>query len=184
MAVTRRAVFLDKDGTLVRNVPFNADPTKIELENGAKEALKMLAGIGFELHVVSNQSGVGLGLFPESALRDVEARLRELMREAGATLSGFYYCPHSPQMRCICRKPSPGMLKRAARERQLDLGASWMVGDILDDVEAGHRAGCRSILVDNGNETEWELGGIRQPDYHVRDLPSAIRAIAESVGST
>jgi histidinol phosphatase-like enzyme len=93
-------------------------------------------------------------------------------------LDGFYYCPHAPDAGCDCRKPAPGMLERAAREHGVDLRASWMIGDILDDVEAGRRAGCRTILLDNGNETEWRDGEQRCPDYVARDLAQAAAIIA------
>jgi histidinol-phosphate phosphatase family protein len=124
--------------------------------------------------VVSNQPGAALGHFPEGDLKHVEAKLRELL----PALAGFYYCPHHPEAGCACRKPAPGMLERAAREHGIELRESWMVGDILDDIEAGRRAGCRTILVDNGNETEWRGGEQRCPDYVVRDLAQAGAIIA------
>lgn len=180
----RRAVFLDKDGTLVVDVPYNVDPRLIRLAPGAAEGLARLHATGYALVVVSNQSGVARGLFPESALEGVERRLRELVAEAGAELAGFEYCPHFPggsvagfAVDCDCHKPAPGMLTRAATRLGIDLGGSWMVGDILDDVEAGHRAGCRAILVDDGNETEWDLGPGRRPELLAGDLADAARWI-------
>ncbi|HWE39404.1 MAG TPA: HAD family hydrolase [Isosphaeraceae bacterium] len=180
----RRAVFLDKDGTLVDDVPYNVDPRLIRLAPGAAEGLARLHDAGYLLLVVSNQSGVARGLFPESALAEVEARLRERVAEAGAELAGFEYCPHFPggivaesAVACGCRKPAPGMLVRAASGLGIDLGRSWMVGDILDDVEAGHRAGCRSILLDNGHETEWGLAPGRRPEFLADDLDGAARRI-------
>jgi histidinol-phosphate phosphatase family protein len=167
------AVFVDKDGTLVRNVPYNVDPERIALEDGAAEGVEALAGGGFRVIVVSNQPGVALGLFAESALHEVERKLRDLVGQ----IEGFYYCPHAPDGGCECRKPSPGLLLRAAREHGVELDRSWMVGDILDDVEAGRRAGCRTILVDNGNETEWRLSDARRPDRIVTDLSQAAALI-------
>lgn len=176
-----RAVFLDKDGTLIKNVPYNVDPALIRLMPGALDGLAALHNAGYLLVVVSNQSGVARGLFPESALGPVEEQLRDLMSEAGAPLAGFYYCPHLPPgeggTSCVCRKPAPGMLHRAARVLQIDLAQSWMVGDILNDVEAGRRAGCRTVLVDNGGETEWQLSLARTPDIIVGDLAEAAQAI-------
>jgi D,D-heptose 1,7-bisphosphate phosphatase len=175
-----RAVFLDKDGTLVEDVPYNVDPEWIRLMPGAAEGLRALQAAGFRLIVVSNQSGVARGFFPEEALGPVEKRLQELMAEAGATLAGFYYCPHHPQgavpayaVACSCRKPQPGLLLRAARDHDIDMPASWFVGDILDDVEAGRGAGCRTVLIDNGHETEWVLSPQRQPDYVAANLTEA-----------
>jgi histidinol-phosphate phosphatase family protein len=156
----REAVFVDKDGTLVEDVPYNADPQKIRLSPGAGDALAALAGAGYRIVVISNQSGVARGLFAEEALGAVRQRLAELLASHGVRLDGFYWCPHHPQGRvpayavaCGCRKPAPGLLVSAAEELGLDLAGSWMVGDILDDIEAGRRAGCRTILLDNAHET-------------------------------
>ena len=173
MAVSLKAVFIDKDGTLVQNVPYNVDPRRITLAEGASHAVLRLSQSGFRVIVVSNQPGAALGYFDEKALQAVEARLRELLPALGA----FYYCPHAPGAGCDCRKPAPGMLERAAREQGVDLAASWMVGDILDDVEAGRRAGCRTILLDVGNETEWRPGEARQPHHVARDLSQAAALI-------
>jgi D-glycero-D-manno-heptose 1,7-bisphosphate phosphatase len=177
----RPAVFLDKDGTLVENVPFNADPARVTLAAGAPEALGRLQRAGFALVVVSNQAGVALGRFPEAALKDVDARLTALLAPHGVALAGSYYCPHAAAAAggpaCVCRKPAPGLLLEAARERSLHLGRSWMVGDILDDVEAGRAAGCRTILLDNGGETEWRRSAARTPHYTVKDLLQAAAII-------
>ncbi len=177
-APTRQpAVFLDKDGTLVENVPYNVDPVRIRFTRGAAEGVASLHAAGFALVVVSNQPGVGLGLFEAEALEEVRHCLRELLERAGAPLAGFYFCPHAAGLdgrpRCGCRKPAPGLLLRAARELYLDLAESWMVGDILDDVEAGHAAGCRTVLVDSGGETEWRLSADRVPDATAADLKAA-----------
>jgi D-glycero-D-manno-heptose 1,7-bisphosphate phosphatase len=169
-----RAVFVDKDGTLVEDVPYNVDPERISLTSGAAEGVAALADGGYRIIVISNQPGAGLGLFPEVALKEVEARLGDLLE---GKLDGFYYCPHTFDAGCRCRKPSPGLLLRAAREHGVDLQRSWMVGDILDDIEAGRRAGCRTVLVDNGNETEWQLSPQRRPDCVAADLPQAAALI-------
>ncbi len=178
------AVFLDKDGTLIDDVPDNVDPALIRLAPRAEEGLPLLHQAGYRLIVVSNQAGVARGLFQESALRGVEDRIRELLGRLGVPLAGFSYCPHHPEgavgryaHACDCRKPAPGMLVGAAWAGGLDLGRSWLVGDILDDVEAGRRAGCRTVLIDNGNETEWVLTPGRTPDHRAGDLAEAARII-------
>jgi histidinol-phosphate phosphatase family protein len=183
----RRAVFLDKDGTLIENVPYNVAPALIRLAPGAEEGLTGLHRAGFALYVISNQSGVARGYFPESALQGVEARLRELLAALGVPLAGFAYCPHHPEgsveefaMACDCRKPAPGMILRIAAEHGIDLARSWMIGDILDDIQAGRGAGCRTILIDNGNETEWLLFPDREPHHQAPDLAAAARLILES----
>lgn len=179
-----KAVFLDKDGTLVQDVPYNVDPERIALAAGAVEGLRLLHRAGYALIVVSNQSGVARGMFEESALGAVEARLRDLLGRAGVPLAGFYYCPHFPggeiarySVECDCRKPAPGLILRAAEEHGIDLAQSWFVGDILNDVEAGRRAGCSTVLLDNGNETEWVLSKARMPHHVVSDLTEAALVI-------
>jgi D-glycero-D-manno-heptose 1,7-bisphosphate phosphatase len=179
------AVFIDKDGTLVEDVPYNVNPSRIRLTRGAEECLPLLHSLGYRLIVVSNQGGVAHGLFPAKALSAVEERLRELLSGCGVPLAGFYWCPHHPQgkvpayaLPCFCRKPKPGLLIRAAHAQEIDLGRSWMIGDILDDIEAGARAGCRTVLLLNGGETEWVLSPGRLPNHAARDLADAARIIA------
>lgn len=178
----RRAVFLDKDGTLVENVPYNVDPARIVLTANAGPGLRLLQRQGFRLIVVSNQPGVALGRFPESALARVRARLEELAAACGVRLEGFHYCPHAPGpgglAPCSCRKPAPGLLLQAARVHGVDLPGSWLIGDILDDIEAGRRAGCKTILIDNGNETEWHVTPQRCPHGFALDLLHAATLVA------
>src|SRR4051812_12811590 len=118
MSVAAPAVFVDKDGTLVRDIPYNVDPSRIALERGAEKCLAALARKGFRVIVVSNQPGAALGYFAESDLKTVAARLFSLLHGA---LNAFYYCPHAPGAGCECRKPMPGLLLRAAREHGVDL---------------------------------------------------------------
>jgi histidinol-phosphate phosphatase family protein len=181
-----RAVFLDKDGTLIDDLPYNADPSRVRLAAGAGRALAALSQGGFRLFVVSNQPGVGLGYFPVAALAPLWQRIVQLVRADGADLDGFYYCPHAPaapgQPPCDCRKPAPGLLRQAAAEHGIALEQSWFIGDILDDVEAGHRAGCRSVLIDNGNETEWLSSPLREPDHVARNLVEAAACVLAAAG--
>ncbi len=172
-----KAIFLDKDGTLIHDVPYNVDPERIQLQPGAGQCLKALQQNGYKLVLISNQSGVARGYFAEKALKNVEGKIQDLLAPYNVKLDGFYYCPHHPQgtvaayaVSCTCRKPMPGMLLKAAKELDLSLSGSWMVGDILDDVEAGNKAGCRTILINNGNETEWIHGPFRQPTQRVRSI--------------
>src|SRR5262249_30556559 len=130
------AVFLDKDGTIIEDVPFNVDPNRMRWMPGAMRGLRLLGAAGYRLIVVSNQSGVARGFFPEEALTQVWQRLAELFTSAGARLAGFYYCPHHPEGivaryvgECDCRKPQPGLIFRATRELDVDLERSWLVGD-------------------------------------------------------
>jgi histidinol-phosphate phosphatase family protein len=182
----KKAVFFDKDGTLVVDRPYNVDPGLMELMPDAGLALGRLARAGYALFVVSNQPGVELGRFREAQLEGVWRYLDEAARREGAPgFEGFYFCPHLPLQAkpdCECRKPRPGLLLRAAREHGIDLERSWMVGDILNDVEAGKRAGCRAILLDSGGETEWALGPDREADAIVRTLGEVVDVILSKEG--
>ncbi|NJK78640.1 MAG: HAD family hydrolase [Chloroflexaceae bacterium] len=180
----QRAIFFDKDGTLIENLPYNVDPSLIRFMPGAAAALVALYTAGYRLFIISNQSGVARGYFAEAALAGVQQWLASQFSAIGVVLDGFSYCPHHPAGRvaayttiCNCRKPAPGMLLQAARDHQIDLGQSWMIGDILDDVEAGHRAACKTMLVNNGGETEWVFGPLRKPHIMVRDLAAAADVI-------
>jgi histidinol-phosphate phosphatase family protein len=174
------AVFIDKDGTLVRNIPYNIDPRRIELTRGAGTALQRMKNAGYKLIVISNQPGIALNLFDARDLLPVNRRIQDLLSSYGVEIDAFYYCPHEPRDHCECRKPLPGMILRAARERGVNTAMSWMIGDILNDVEAGNCAGCRTIHLDNGNETEWVKGDYRQPACTVLDLPAAAEVICSS----
>jgi D-glycero-D-manno-heptose 1,7-bisphosphate phosphatase len=185
----RKAIFLDKDGTLIPDVPYNVNPELISLSADSIQGLQQFIQAGYRLIVISNQSGVAKGYFEETALLQVERKLDELLSLNGAQLSGFYFCPHFPGGKvkkygkeCSCRKPKPGLIERAAFENQIDLSKSWMIGDILNDIEAGNRAGCKTILIDNGNETEWQMNTIRTPDCITRNINSAAAYILEVSG--
>jgi histidinol-phosphate phosphatase family protein len=177
------AVFLDKDGTLVENVPFNVDPTLLRFTAKAPEALRLLSHAGYALAVVTNQPGIAGGRFSKAAFDILRRSLVDRIRdEAGVAVAAFEFCPHLPdpsgRPACACRKPQPGMLERAALAGRFDLSRSWMIGDILDDVEAGRRAGCRTVLLDVGNETQWQWSPIRVPDLRCGDLLEAATLIA------
>ncbi len=185
--MTGKAVFLDKDGTVIEDVPYNVDPALMRLTAGAGAALRRLHAAGYRLFVVSNQSGVARGYFREEALIPVEARLRELLAAEAVPLAGFYYCPHHPdgavdayRRVCECRKPAPGMLLRAMADHEIAAGVSWMIGDILDDVEAGRRAGCRTVFLDIGHETQWVDGECRRPHHRARGLEEAAEIVLQA----
>src|SRR5262249_31433952 len=123
-------------------------------------------------------------LFPEEALVNMQRHLTGMFQQLGVSLAGFYYCPHHPagavpayRRLCMCRKPAPGLVLQAAHHLNLDLRRSWFLGDILDDVETGCRAGCRAILIDRGLETEWRRGPFRKPHYKAATLEEAAQFI-------
>ena len=172
-----RAVFFDKDGTLVKDVPYNINPDLIVLNEGAAEAVQELKKAGFKIFVVSNQSGVARGFFEEKDLGAVWKKLNEL---CNIEFDGFYFCPHFPagkiaeySFSCDCRKPAPGMILRAAREHNLDLQNSWIVGDSLKDDEAGRRAGCQTILLGSSEKNN--------SDFSADNLNKAAQIILENL---
>ncbi len=151
------AIFLDRDGTINEEVGYLDSLDKLVIFPSAFEAIRLINQSGRKVIVVTNQAGVARGLFGEDLVETIHAALREALRRRGAFIDAFYYCPHHPteglppyRQSCDCRKPAPGLFLRAAREWNLDLSASWMIGDRYNDMEAAHRAGARGILVKTG----------------------------------
>jgi D-glycero-D-manno-heptose 1,7-bisphosphate phosphatase len=159
--------------------------SRFRLLNGAAEAIRRLNEASLPVIVVTNQSGVGRGYFPEQLVRDVHQRLASELRAAGAKLDGVYYCPHVSADGCACRKPRTGMLQQAAQELELDLKNSFVVGDRHGDVELAHCAGARSILVRTGygeGELAWHARNWpRQPEFVAADLSEAVEWILKEV---
>lgn len=149
-----RAVFLDRDGTLIDDVGYISDPADVRLVPGAADALQALRAAGFRLVVASNQSGLGRGLITQEQADAVHQRFVEELERSGGQIDAAYYCPHAPEERCDCRKPLPGLIVDAARELELDLERSFMVGNSQVDVAAGKAAGCRTILLAEGS-ADW-----------------------------
>lgn len=186
-----KAVFLDKDGTLIPDVPYNVNPDRITLEKGVAEGLQALQMKGFALFVISNQAGIAKGFFEIDALAGVWNKLNTLLAADNIVITDYFYCPHHPDgkvttytIQCTCRKPAPGMILKAAAQYNIDVSESWMIGDILHDVEAGNRAGCKTVLINNGNETEWVKGQYRIPTYTATDLLQAAQYICNDNGTT
>lgn len=147
--VLRRAVFLDRDGTLNKDVGYVHRKEDWQWLPGVAEALKRLRAVGYVLVVVSNQSGIARGMYDREALRLLEEWVNAELSAKNAAIDAWYYCPHLPEItgHCECRKPEPGLLLQAARDLELDLANSWMIGDRVRDVQAGIAAGCQSILL-------------------------------------
>lgn len=150
----RRAIFLDRDGTLNIDTGYVSDPRDVLLIEGAAEGAKRLAEAGYSLVIVSNQSGIARGLMTPEQADAVDRQVLLLLRKRGVPIAGTYRCPHLPSgsiaayaTTCDCRKPKPGLLYRAAADLSLDLTESWSIGDSSRDVEAGCNAGCRAILL-------------------------------------
>jgi len=175
----RRAILLDRDGTVCEEVGYVNHVDRLRLIPGSAEAISRLNEAGFQTVVVTNQAGVARGYFPESLIGDVHDRLRELLAEAGARIDGIYYCPHHPEVGappyrvdCDCRKPRPGLLRRAAAEMGLDLASSYVVGDHVKDLEAGRTVGATPVLVRTGYGAgllAWRTEDWRVRPTHVAD---------------
>jgi D-glycero-D-manno-heptose 1,7-bisphosphate phosphatase len=183
-----RALFLDRDGTLVHAAHYPSRPEQLRLYEHIAPELRALQGQGFRLIVITNQAGIAHGYFSEQDLEHMHTHLTTLLAEQDVHLDAIYHCPHHPDgvvthlsVHCQCRKPQPGMLLHAARDHSIDLHRSWFIGDILDDIEAGNRAGCRTILVDLGTEqppTTW----LRTPTFIARDTSHALQIVLAAEG--
>lgn len=182
------ALFLDRDGTLVEPRHYPSLPADLILSAGIGPLLRRFQDAGWDLIVITNQSGLARGLFTEAALDAMHGYLRQMLRAWDVELTAIQYCPHHPAgtvaslaITCACRKPQPGMLLAAAAAHGIDLARSWMIGDILDDVEAGNRAGCRTALVDLGTESP-PTSAIGQPDLIEPTTARALTQIAMREG--
>jgi D-glycero-D-manno-heptose 1,7-bisphosphate phosphatase len=146
----KKCVFLDRDGTIIVEKNYLSDPRDVELLPGAVEGLGKLVVMGYLLVVITNQSGVGRGYFDLEQVEAVHARLDQVLEPAGARITKYYYCPHLPEDGCRCRKPSTGMIDDAVRDLEIDIDASFMIGDNLCDLHLGKNAGLEPVLVRTG----------------------------------
>lgn len=177
----RRAVFLDRDGTLNREIAsYVRSPEELDVFPWAGRALAPLVRRGVPLFLASNQAGVGKGLMTLGDLQAVDAKLREELERQGVRLEQSYYCTHTDEQGCDCRKPKGGLLLRAAREHGLDLSRSFMVGDSWRDMAAGRAAGARTVFVPTGIDPRGQLSRVGDlADYRASDLEDAVRWICE-----
>ena len=174
-----RAVFLDRDGTIMEDSNYVGDVTRVILIPSAAPALKRLQDAGYKLFIVTNQSGVGRGYFTHEAVESIHAHLDEHFGKVGVHFDRYYVCPHHPEENCDCRKPKPKFLIEAAREYGLDLSRSFMVGDRASDIQAGVNAGAKTILVLTGAGRETLAKQEVRPDYVAEDIGEAAAWILE-----
>ncbi len=172
----RRAVFLDRDGTLCEDVGYLNHISRLHIYPFAAPAIRRLNEAGLPVIVVTNQSGAGRGFFPESLIAQVHERIRHDLAVSGARIDAFYACPHRVEDACPCRKPRTGMLELAAREHSLSLPGSWVVGDRQADLDLAHNAGARSIFVLSGY-------GRGEYEWHSRDWPHPPEFVAENLAT-
>lgn len=178
-SMKRRFVVLDRDGTIIDECSYLAQPEQVKLIARAAPALRRLKQMGLGLLVITNQSAIGRGLFDEERLTAIHRRLVEMLRVEGVELDGLYYCPHRPEDQCGCRKPSIGLMQKAAAELSFELPESFVIGDKISDIEMGRHAGAVTFLVRTGYGEQSVAGSRAAPDYIVADLAEAAEQIAD-----
>jgi D-glycero-D-manno-heptose 1,7-bisphosphate phosphatase len=179
----RRFVALDRDGTVIVERHYLSDPDQVELLNGAVSGLRRLRDLGLGLVLVTNQSAIGRGMFDHQRLALIHQRLSELLATHGIRFDGMYYCPHTPDEGCACRKPKTEMLRLAAKELGFDPRRSFVIGDKNCDIELGRNAGATTVLVRTGYGSGLEETREINPDYVVDDLDHAALLIERLIST-
>ena len=181
-----KAVFLDRDGTIIQGVPYLSSPEELVLLPHSARAIRLFKEEGFRVVIATNQSGVARGYFTEDRLKEIHERLLGMLSREGASIDAIYYCPHLPEgavaeysIECQCRKPKTGMLLKAAREHGIDLRKSIMIGDTPGDILAGNAVGCKTVLVKNHEE---EIDMPIEADFIVRDIWKAAQILCSKDG--
>lgn len=178
----RKTLILDRDGTIVFDRDYLADPAGLEWLPGAADALRSLHQRGYRLIVITNQSGVGRGMFSLSQLQQMNLRLQEMASACGAHLERIYYCPHRPEDHCECRKPAPALLHQAAREFGFDPADAVVIGDKSSDIELGRRVGALTIRIAPAQHALPTPA--READYVVASLLEAVSILDTLLNKT
>ena len=189
--MSRKAAFLDRDGTIIPETGARTADPDVEPIPGAAGAIKTLRDAGFLIVVVTNQSGVARGYYTEAELAEMHSALLATFEAEGAAIDAIYYCPHLPEgtvaeyaVECDCRKPKPGLLLRAAQEHDIDLAASYLVGDAERDVEAARAAGCKGVTVilpDQLDMPPLDFSGERQWEHITEEIAEAAETGADAI---
>ena len=167
-----RAIFLDRDGTINKDVHHCHEVGQFELLPTVSEAISLFNRNGYKVIVITNQSAIARGYLTHNGLTQIHGRMLELLAESGAVINGIYYCPHHPDDKCKCRKPETGLFEQAIKEHDIDITISYMIGDMVTDIGAGTNAGCKTVLLTNGNTTT---------AVHLQDMNSKPDFIAENL---
>ncbi|MFC1559863.1 D-glycero-beta-D-manno-heptose 1,7-bisphosphate 7-phosphatase [Candidatus Margulisiibacteriota bacterium] len=188
-----KAVFLDRDGTINEDTGYLSHPSELKMIPKSAEAIRHLNEAGFKVFTISNQSGVARGYFSEDMLQSIDKKLQKEVLKGGGYIDGIYYCPHHPEhgvhpykMQCECRKPHNGLIKKAAKKFDIDLGHSYMIGDKLTDIQTGKKSGMKTALVLTGRgkkESESKGFGGAKPDHVAKDLYTAVKWVLEDKGN-
>ena len=169
----KKYILLDRDGTVIYDKHYLHDPDGVELLPGAVEGLKQMVAMGFGLAVLTNQSGVGRGYYDEASVRACNARMAELLLPHGIVFEGVFFCPHTPDEGCHCRKPEPGLMEQAAQALGFTPGEAFMIGDKEADMGVGRNTGATTILVRTGKGAAHEERCRESADYVTDDLRGA-----------
>ncbi len=174
---TQKAVFIDRDGTLIEEVNFLSRLEDLQFFSYTAEAVRILKENGFLIIVVTNQSGIGRGIFDEAAMRRIHEKIQADLPEK---LDAFYFCPHLPDEGCACRKPNPGMIEAACRDFAIDLENSWIIGDKAIDIETGFNAKIKTAMVMTGYGRKDIKKLAKMPDFAAENLLEAVKLITEN----
>lgn len=172
-----KAVFLDRDGTLIEEADYLARPEQLKLFPFAAEAIRLLNENDFLVILITNQSGIGRGFFDENTLREIHGKLIAELEKSNAKLDAIYFCPHNSVDNCACRKPKTGMIEQASEDFSIDLETSWMIGDKSIDVETGFNAGTKTALVMSGYGRKEIENMERKPNIAAKNLLFAVKEI-------
>lgn len=168
----RKAVFIDRDGTINTNFGYITDPNDFKMYPGVAEGIKLLKEKGFKIIIITNQSGIARGYLSKEKLKEIHEKMTDELFEKGTSIDAIYYCPHHPDDKCDCRKPNYGLIKRAVKDLDIDTRHSYIIGDRMLDVEAGHNAGLKTVLVPEDKEKiekEKKESNVK-PDYSCDDF--------------
>ncbi|MFC1989493.1 D-glycero-alpha-D-manno-heptose-1,7-bisphosphate 7-phosphatase [Chloroflexota bacterium] len=182
-----RAVFLDRDGTIIEDIGYPHERSKIKFLPGASKAVRLLNENGFKVIIITNQAGVARGYFTEETVKEINRYIQESLAKERAIIDMIYYCPHHIEgvveeyrKECYCRKPNPGMIEQAAHEFGINLENSFVIGDKNSDIEAGRRAGCKTILLTAENLSTNDKETAVMSDYTAPDLYEAVKWLAQA----
>ena len=174
-----RAVVLDRDGTVIEECHYLSDPAQVVLIPNIGPALRVLQASGLRLVIVTNQSAIGRGFFDLKRLEAIHARMQQLLAAEGVSIDGIYFCPHTPDDGCVCRKPRPGLMEQVARDYHITPRRCFVIGDKACDVEFGRAVGAITFLVKTGYGAELAAQGIDAADYVVDDVSAAVPIIQQ-----
>ena len=175
-----KAVFIDRDGTIAKDVPYCSNPEHFELLPEVAEGIRRLNNHGFKVIVVTNQSGIARGYFNEDMLSRIHDKMHSELAKSDAHVDAIYYCPHHPDDNCECRKPKSKMLLQAASDLNINLEQSYVIGDNDMDIEMGKNVGCKTILIARKNK-ERESDKVLCPDYVTSSVSTAAQWIIDSL---